>query len=202
MALSRLLSPFKMKGATSGTTTLLVADAVSPNITLPSVTGTLATLQTPSFTTGIGVGAATAGAGGVAFPATAVAVADVNTLDDYAEYTATSTACSGAITTACVWKAVKVGKMVVLTLPSVSGAGVATPYFEMGVKLPTAFRPADTLVGRARVTNNGANGVNIGMILILTDGTIRVYLDQTGGTNYTVTASAGLANATSTSWMV
>ena len=180
----------------------LILDGTS-GITTPGISSSAAgSFTTMSATTGAAVGGATAGAGGVAFPATAVAVTDANTLDDYAEYTAASTACTGAITTACVWKAVKVGKMVVLTLPSVSGAGVATPYFEMGVKLPTAFRPADTLVGRARVTNNGANGVNIGMILILTDGTIRVYLDQSGGTNFTVTASAGLANATSTSWMV
>jgi len=34
-----------MKGATSGTTTLLVADAVSPNITFPSATSTLATVS-------------------------------------------------------------------------------------------------------------------------------------------------------------
>lgn len=40
-----------------------------------------------SFTNGIGVGGATAGTGGVAFPATAVAVADANTLDDYEEGT-------------------------------------------------------------------------------------------------------------------
>ena len=38
-----------MKGATSGTTTLLVADAVSPNITFPSATSTLATLGTNTF---------------------------------------------------------------------------------------------------------------------------------------------------------
>ena len=46
-----------------------------------SVTGTL------SATTGAAVGGATAGTGGIAFPATAVAVADVNTLDDYEEGT-------------------------------------------------------------------------------------------------------------------
>ena len=40
---------------------------------------------TGSFSTGIAVGGATAQAGGIAFPATAVAVADVNTLDDYEE---------------------------------------------------------------------------------------------------------------------
>jgi len=46
-----------------------------------AVTGTL------SVTTGAAVGGATAGAGGLAFPATAVAVADANTLDDYEEGT-------------------------------------------------------------------------------------------------------------------
>jgi hypothetical protein len=50
-----------------------------------AVTGTL------SVTTGAAVGGATAGAGGLAFPATAVAVADANTLDDYEEGTWTPT---------------------------------------------------------------------------------------------------------------
>tara|TARA_R110002126_G_scaffold174521_1_gene323104 strand:+ start:689 stop:1648 length:960 start_codon:yes stop_codon:yes gene_type:complete len=40
-----------------------------------------------SVATGAAVGGATAGAGGLAFPATAVAVADANTLDDYEEGT-------------------------------------------------------------------------------------------------------------------
>ncbi len=39
----------------------------------------------PSFTVGIGIGGVAAGTGGIAFPATQVAVADVNTLDDYEE---------------------------------------------------------------------------------------------------------------------
>lgn len=47
----------------------------------------LAVTGTTSTTTGMAVGGATAGAGGIAFPATAVAVADVNTLDDYEEGT-------------------------------------------------------------------------------------------------------------------
>jgi hypothetical protein len=74
-----------LAGATSGSTTLTPVDAVTTVLTLPSVTATLAALGTPSFTTGIGVGGATAGAGGIAFPATAVAVANANTLDDYEE---------------------------------------------------------------------------------------------------------------------
>ena len=56
-----------------------------------------------SVATGAAVGGATAGAGGLAFPATAVAVANANTLDDYEEGTWTPTlapATSGTITVA------------------------------------------------------------------------------------------------------
>jgi hypothetical protein len=58
-------------------------DASAAVIQIPTGTTTV------KFTTGISVGAATAQAGGVAFPATAVAVSDVNTLDDYEEGTFT-----------------------------------------------------------------------------------------------------------------
>lgn len=54
-------------------------------------TGALTVTGTMSATTGAAVGGATAGAGGLAFPATAVAVADANTLDDYEEGTWTPT---------------------------------------------------------------------------------------------------------------
>ena len=46
--------------------------------------------STITVTTGASVGGATPGAGGVAFPATAVAVANANTLDDYEEGTWTA----------------------------------------------------------------------------------------------------------------
>ena len=54
-----------------------------------SVSGT-SDVSTLSATSGIAVGGATAGASGVAFPATAVAVANANTLDDYEEGTWTA----------------------------------------------------------------------------------------------------------------
>jgi hypothetical protein len=56
-----------------------------------------------SVATGAAVGGATAGAGGLAFPAIAVAVANANTLDDYEEGTWTPTlspATTGTITVA------------------------------------------------------------------------------------------------------
>ena len=60
-----------------------------PNSTTQTVAG--APLTTPSFTTTIGVGAATASASGagVTFPATQSASSDANTLDDYEEGTFT-----------------------------------------------------------------------------------------------------------------
>jgi hypothetical protein len=70
-----------------------------------------------SATTGAAVGGATAGAGGVAFPATAVAVADANTLDDYEEgsWTPVVTSGVGTITTvgAVTGKYTKIGNVVI-----------------------------------------------------------------------------------------
>ena len=56
-------------------------------VTTSTGTGNTVLSAAPIFSSGIGVGGATAGAGGIAFPATAVAVANANTLDDYEEGT-------------------------------------------------------------------------------------------------------------------
>jgi len=58
-------------------------------VTTPGVTnsGNETVTGTLQVSTGAAVGGATPGAGGLAFPATAVAVADANTLDDYEEGT-------------------------------------------------------------------------------------------------------------------
>jgi hypothetical protein len=67
-----------------------------PNSTTQLVAG--APLTTPSFTTTIGVGAATASASGsgITFPATQSASSDANTLDDYEEGTWTPSITFGA----------------------------------------------------------------------------------------------------------
>jgi hypothetical protein len=72
------------------------------------VTGTL------KASTGAAVGNATPGAGGLAFPATAVAVADANTLDDYEEGTWTPADGSGAglVFTGVTGNYTKIGRMV------------------------------------------------------------------------------------------
>jgi hypothetical protein len=75
-------------GNVSGSVTL-DAPAVSGStvITLPTTSGTMATLTTPSFTTTIGVGNATpsTSGAGITFPATQSASTNANTLDDYEE---------------------------------------------------------------------------------------------------------------------
>jgi hypothetical protein len=78
---------------------------------LVTVTGTL------KVSTGAAVGGATPGTGGLAFPATAVAVADANTLDDYEEGTwtpvVTFTGGNGDLTTAVATGVyTKIGRLV------------------------------------------------------------------------------------------
>ena len=72
----------------SGTVTNLTGTAsININGTVGATTPTTGSFTTMKASTGAAVGGATPGAGGLAFPATAVAVADANTLDDYEEGT-------------------------------------------------------------------------------------------------------------------
>jgi hypothetical protein len=84
------MSAIKLSTPSSGSISLSPADTASNlTITVPAVSGTMATLTTPSFATTIGVGGATAAASGagITFPATQSASSDANTLDDYEEGT-------------------------------------------------------------------------------------------------------------------
>ena len=81
-------------GSTSGSCTLQEqAVAGTTVLTLPTTSGTVATLTTPSFVSTIGVGGATpsTSGAGITFPATQSASSDANTLDDYEEGTWTPT---------------------------------------------------------------------------------------------------------------
>lgn len=99
---------------------------------LLSANASLAATGTMSATTGAAVGGATAGAGGLAFPATAVAVADANTLDDYEEGTCTFTYTCGTSGTITINPAfntgryTKVGNLVTVTGYTVNSA-VSSP---------------------------------------------------------------------------
>ena len=139
----------------------------------------------------------------ISFPATQVASADLNSLDDYDEYTAASTACTGAITTACIWKLTKIGNKVTLTLPAVQGNGVATTNFTVGLTIPAKYRPAANFASlSALIINNAASQSAPGLIKVTSAGVISVWLNGAESGNFTVTANAGLAYTTSISWTI
>jgi hypothetical protein len=203
-------------GATTASTTKTInigGSGVSTSITninlgssVSGATGTTTVNSTLKCSTTASVGAATpaTSGAGITFPATQSASTDANTLDDYREYTAASTACTGAITTACVWKATRVGNIVTVTLPSVTGAGVATSSFVFGVALPSAYRPsADFASLTAPLTDNGAKVTAPGLIkVVASTGVMSVFLNGLETTNFTATATAGLTYSTSISWTV
>jgi hypothetical protein len=88
------MSAIKLSTPSSGSISLSPANTASNlTITVPAVTGTMATSVTPTFTTTIGVGGATPAAtgAGITFPATKSPSSDANTLDDYEEGTFTPT---------------------------------------------------------------------------------------------------------------
>ena len=109
----------------SGATALAAGDIPAANAHfLIEYDGTQFQLLNPpttSVSAGFAVGGATAGTGGIAFPATAVAVADVNTLDDYEEGTFTPGISFGAGTTGITYNAqlgsyTKIGNRVICSM--------------------------------------------------------------------------------------
>ena len=119
-------------------------------LTVASATGAATFAGAVSVGTGAAVGGATAGAGGLAFPASAVGVANANTLDDYEEGTWTPAFTSTGATFAYAEQTgyyVKVGSLVTLQMrlkpSSVTGTtGNATAI--TGFPFPSANLNADS----------------------------------------------------------
>ena len=118
------------------------------------------------------------------------------------EYTAASTACTGALTNAVVWKAVKIGRVVTLTLPNVLGTTTNLATIEFGVDLPAPFRPLVTqyFVSLSVVVNNVAIATP-GMVGVNTSGHILCYRDGVASTGWGTAANTGIID-TSVSWVV
>jgi hypothetical protein len=79
-------------GARDGSDGIYIASATGTPIHFRAGGGTtnnliIASTGAATFSSGIGIGGATATTGGIQFPATAVAIADANNLDDYEEGT-------------------------------------------------------------------------------------------------------------------
>ena len=96
------------------TLNLTIAGSGAATFASTIASGAITSSSTIQATTGIAVGAATPGAGGLAFPATAVAVTDANTLDDYEEGTWTPVLVGATTTTytAQVATYTKIGRIV------------------------------------------------------------------------------------------
>jgi hypothetical protein len=114
-------------------------------------------------------------------------------LNWYEEITAASTACTGAITTAVSWKLTRVGNVITLTLPPVTGAATSSAYFEFGVLIPSGYRPTSGLVFPCGVRDNDANQSTVGMCIVTSAGNIRVYPNIAASANFTANVSATAA---------
>ena len=142
--------------AAGATTKILVGGgAAAPVWTEATGTGAPVRAGTPSFTTGIGIGGVAAGTGGVAFPASAVAVADANTLDDYEEGTWTPTIVATAITyTTQIGLYVKIGSRVyiygyikIATITPTAGA--------LALIMGIPFQPVTNTCGQLTASTSG-----------------------------------------------
>jgi hypothetical protein len=124
-------------------------------------------------------------------------------LNWYEEITSASSACTGAITTAAIWKATRVGNLVTLSLPSTLGTASTDTNFVFGTVLPATFRPSSSQ--RSLCITIDANSLlsTPGFILIdATSGSITVYKDMLGTSNFTVGTNAGLLAQQSFSWVI
>ncbi len=117
-------------------------------------------------------------------------------------YTAPSTACTGAITTAVVYKIGKRGKLITLRLPSINSAGAtATTNFVFGSAIPVQYRPSATIRFTCQIRDNGASLNQTGIVQITTAGVINVFKDGSATANFTAAAGAGLPDEVCFSWI-
>ena len=77
-------------------------------------------------------------------------------------------------------------------MPATSGTATAGAFFRYGEDLPVNFRPTAAIALLCSVRDNGENEFNPGMIIIGTDGSIKVY-KNVGVVNFTAGNTAGLS---------
>jgi len=155
-----------------------------------AVTGAL------SVTTGAAVGGATAGAGGLAFPATAVAVADANTLDDYEEGTWTPSVGGTATYNNQAGHYTKIGNLVKLRFVihiNVLGTGSTTTI--TGAPFPPASTDP-TIVGGVVCYANGlaVAALSLGVYIYSSGSVINFFTRNTSSTGDTTQNPAVIGN--------
>jgi len=171
----------------SGTVTNLTGTAsININGTVGATTPTTGSFTTMKASTGAAVGGATPGAGGIAFPATQVSVADANTLDDYEEGTFSPTANSFTVigTPTLTGNYTKVGNLVQVWIYHSATTSVAAsagnsnysnlPYTVARNSIDTVMLDDQTVIGSGLV-NASQGKAYIGSTIAATNRTITMY---------------------------
>jgi hypothetical protein len=135
------------------------------------------------------------------FPATQVPSSDPNNFDDYDEYTSASTACSGALTTAVVWRIVKAGKVVTLEIPAVAGTTTNVGNINYGLTIPAKYRPPAIVSQSIGVIINAIGSSTAGLAIVTTAGVIVLYRD-TVQTGWGTAANTGSIYTTTMTWII
>ena len=155
-----------------------LAEGTHAWFTAPSGTAGNPITFTASLAVGLGTtlaleGATSAAGTGIAFPATALLSTNANTLDDYREgtYTATATGMTTSPTGTVTF--VRVGNMVTMELPTISGTSNATSFTLTG--MPTTIRPSAARIVLTRGQDNGSGAWFYGVAVIDTGGVITLY---------------------------
>ena len=167
----------------SGSVTNLTGTAsININGTVGATTPTTGSFTTMKASTGAAVGGATPGAGGVAFPATAVAVADANTLDDYEEGTWTPAYATGfsAVTYgARTGTYTKIGRFVKLNLYINAGSATASGNISIsGLPFATGNYSQNNYIGVVQVQSTSGVLAAGNILMRVTDNDSTLYLQS------------------------
>ena len=170
----------------SGTATNLTGTAsININGTVGATTPTTGAFTTMKASTGAAVGGATPGAGGLAFPATAVSVADANTLDDYEEGTWTPAYATGfsAVTYgARTGTYTKIGRFVKLNLYINAGSATASGNISItGLPFATGSYSQNNYIGVVQVQSTSGTLAAGNVLMRIGDAGSTIFL-QTQGT--------------------
>ena len=161
---------------------------------------TIASTGAATFSSGISVGGATATTGGIQFPATQVAIADANNLDDYEEGTWTPTAIFSAGNGDLSYsfqlgRYVKIGKFVACTAYLLFSESTSSGNLSIG-GLPFASQAVGSLVVRFGIGVDNLTGISGMPTGEIGDSASVIAMSYTGtGTATAITNSNTSANA-------
>lgn len=116
------------------------------------------------------------------------------TLNGYEEWTGTSTASSGAITTTATLRATRVGRFVAVHVPATVGSCSASNQVSFGETLPLRFRPNAETDVMVPANNAAAQLDTPGMLDVSSAGGVTFYRVASTVTQFSAGSTCGLPN--------